>query len=164
MFVLSPILAFLKAIPWWAYAIAACLAWGGWQRHRANSAAKIYQQAQIEAAKRTEAALAENIRETARRLAEQLKATQDAEAKTIKARSDAAAAAGAAERLRQQLDAIRASSAPASDTTTSDAGTTDRLAEVLGQCTDRYREVAAAADRAVIAGLACEASYNALIK
>ena len=164
MFVLSSILAFLKAIPWWAYAVAACLAWGGYQRHQAKSAAKVYQQAQIEAAKRTEAALAENIRETARRLAEQLKATRDAEAKTIKARSDAAAAAGAAERLRQRLDAIRAASAPASDTTTSGAGTTDRLAEVLGQCTDRYREVAAAADRAVIAGRACEDSYNALIK
>ena len=164
MFVLSSILAFLKAIPWWAYVIAACLAWGGWQRHRATSAAKVYQQAQIEAAKRTEAALAENIRETARRLAEQLKATQDAEAKTIKARSDAAAAAGAAERLRDRLDAIRAASAPAGDSAASGAGTTDRLAEVLGQCTDRYREVAAAADRAVIAGLACEASYNTLTK
>lgn len=163
MVFLSPILAVLRAIPWWAYVIAACLAWGGYQRYRANSAAKVYQQAQIEAAKRTEAALAENIRETARRLAEQQKATQDAEAKTNKARADAAAAAGAAERLRQRLDAIRAASAPAGDPAAAVAGQTGRLADVVGQCADRYREVAAVADRAVIAGRACEAAYQALI-
>jgi len=162
--IFAPILAFLRAIPWWAYAIAACLAWGGYQRYQAKSAAKVYQQAQIEAAKRTEAALADNIRETARRLAAQQKATQDAEAQTVKARAAAGAAAGAAERLRQRLDAIRAASAPAGDTSTAGAGTADRLAEVLGQCTDRYRDVAAAADRAVIAGRTCEAAYSSLIR
>jgi Protein of unknown function (DUF2514) len=164
MMLLAPLLGALRAIPWWAYALAACLAWGGWQRHRALSAAKVYQQAQVEAAKRTEAALAENIRETARRLAAQQKATQDAEAKTVKARSDAAGAAGAAERLRKQLLAIRAASAPAGDPSATGPGSADRLAEILGECVERYRTVAAAADRAVIAGRTCEASYTALSK
>jgi Protein of unknown function (DUF2514) len=160
--ILQPILGVLKAIPWWAYVIAACLAWGGWQRHRALSAAKSYQQAQIEAAKATEAALAENIRETARRLAEQQKATHDAELKYAKARAAAGGAAAAAARLRERLVAIRAASAPTSDPAAAGASTTDRLADILGQCADRYRTVAASADSAVIAGLACEAHYEAL--
>lgn len=162
--ILAPVLSVLRAIPFWVWLLAAAIAWGGYQRWRANSEAEVYQQAQIEAAKKTEAALADNIRETARRLAAQQKATQDAELQTAKARADAGAAAGAAERLRQQLISLRAASAPAGDSTAAGAGTTDRLADVLGQCADRYRDVAAAADRAVIAGRACEAAYNALIK
>lgn len=162
MLFLSPILAVLRAIPWWAYAIAACLAWGGFQRYRANSAAKVYQQAQVEAAKRTEAALAENIRETARRLAAQQEATIHAEAQTAKARAAANASAASADRLRQRLDAIRAAEPRASDSAATGASQTDRLADVLGQCADRYRALAAAADRAVIAGQTCEAAYDLL--
>jgi hypothetical protein len=162
--IFTQVLSFLKAIPWWAYVIAACLAWGGYQRYRANSAAAVYQGAQIEAAKRTEAALAENIRETARRLAEQQKATQDAELQTAKASASAASAASAADRLRQRLVSIRAASAPAGNSSSSVPGTTDRIAEILGECVDRYRSVAVEADRAVIAGKACEASYQALTK
>jgi chromosome segregation ATPase len=124
----------------------------------------VYQNAQIEAAKRTEAALAENIRETARRLAEQQKATQDAEAQTTKARAAAGAAAVAADRLRERLNALRSASAPAGNSPTTGAGTTDRLADVLVQCSTQYRDVAASADAAIIAGRACEASYNALTK
>ncbi len=161
--ILSPVLSFLRAIPWWAYAIAACLAWGGYQRHKATSAAKVYQNAQIEAAKATEAALAENIRETARRLAEQQKATQDAELKLSKARADAGAASAAAGRLRDRLVAIRSAEPRASDPAASGTSITDRLAGVLGECADRYRTVAAIADRAIIAGRTCEASYQALI-
>lgn len=161
--ILAPVVSFVRAIPFWVWLLAAAIAWGGYQRWRANSAAEVYQQAQIEAAKKTEAALAENIRETARRLAAQQKATQDAELQTSKARADAGAAAGAAERLRQQLLSLRAASAPAGDTPAAGASPTDRLAEILGQCTEQYRDVAAAADRAVIAGRACEAAYQALI-
>lgn len=162
--ILSPILSVLRAIPWWFYVLAACLAWGGYQRHRANSAAKTYQRAQIEAAKATEAALAENIRETARRLAAQQKATQNAELKLAKARTDASAAGAAAQRLRDRLGAIRAAESSASNPAVAGAGTTDRLADILGECADRYREVAAAADRAVIAGRTCEAAYSSLTK
>ena len=161
MIILQPILSVLRAIPWWAYAIAACLAWGGWQRHRATSAAATYQQAQAEAAAEREQALRDSIAETERRLAAQAKATKDADEQAAKAKSSAAAAAGAAERMRQRLAAIKADSG-ASHPTVASAGTTDRLAEVLGECVDRYRAVAVAADRAVIAGRACEASYQAL--
>jgi Protein of unknown function (DUF2514) len=162
--IFASVLSFLKAIPFWVYLLVAVVAWGGYQRYQAKSAAAVYQKAQIDAAKATEAALAENIRETARRLAEQTKVTQDAETKLAKARAAAAAADGAAGRLRQRLDAIRAASAPAGDPAVAGASTTDRLADVLGQCADRYRAVAASADRAIIAGHSCEASYQALIK
>jgi hypothetical protein len=162
--ILAPVMSFVRAIPFWVWLLAAAVAWGGYQRWRANSAAEVYQQAQIEAARKTEAALADNIRETARRLAAQQKATEDAELKASKARADAGAAAGAAVRLRQRLDDLRAASAPAGDTAAAGAGATDRLADLLGQCADRYREVASSADRAIVAGHACEASYQALIK
>jgi Protein of unknown function (DUF2514)/Tetratricopeptide repeat-like domain len=162
--IFAPVLSILRAIPFWVWLVAAAVTWGGYQRWRANSAAEVYQQAQIEAARKTEAALAENIREIARRLAAQQKATEDAELQTAKARADAGAAADAASRLRQRLDAIRSASASASNPAAAGAGPANGLAEVLGQCADRYKEVAAAADRAVIAGLACEASYNSLTK
>ena len=49
--ILGPILSFLKLIPWWAYAIAACLAWGSYQRYQVKHVAAVYQEAQAEAAK-----------------------------------------------------------------------------------------------------------------
>lgn len=159
--ILSPILAVLRAIPWWAYAIAACLAWGGFQRHRAVSAAKEYQQAQAEAAAEREQALQAAINETARRLAAQAQATKEADEQTARAVATAAGAIGAANRLRSQLAAIKASAA-ASHPTAAGAGQTGRLADVLAECVDRYRTVAAAADRAIIAGRTCERVHNSL--
>ena len=160
--IIAPVLSFIRAVPFWVWLLAAAIAWGGFQRWRANGAAETYQAAQIQAAKQTEAALAANIRETARRLAAQQEATREAENQASIARVDAAAAATAAERLRKRLAAIRAAEPRASDSAAAGASTTDRLADVLGQCADRYREVAAAADQAIVSGRACEASYEAL--
>lgn len=157
------ILGVFRLVPPWVWLVVALVGWGGYQRYRANSAAAVYQQAQIEAAKATEAALAENIRETARRLAEQVKATEDAQAKTTKARADAGAAGAAAARLRERLDALRAASAPAGNPPAAAASGAAGPADLLAACADRYSSVAASADRAVIAGQACEAHYRALI-
>jgi hypothetical protein len=159
--ILKPIVSVLRAIPWWAYAIAICLAWGAWQRHRANATAAEYQHAQAEAAQQREAALAASIAETARRLAAQQEATRNADAQTLKARGNAAAAGAAADRLRAKLAAVNAD-AGASHSTAASASATGRLADILATCADRYRDVAASADRAVIAGSACVASYEAL--
>lgn len=162
LLVLKPILAVLRAIPWWAYVIAACLAWGGYQRWRANSAAKEYQQAQAEAAAEREQALQAAINETARRLAAQAQATKEADENLNRARSAAVGAAAAADRLRQRLAAVKAD-AGASHPAAAGTSQTDRLADAIGECADRYREVAGIADRAIVAGRTCEASYQALI-
>lgn len=160
--ILSPILAVLRAIPWWAYVIAACIAWGGYQRWRANSAAQEYQQAQAEAAAEREQALQAAINETARRLAAQAQATKEADENLNRARSAAVGAAAAADRLRVRLAAIKTDSW-SSNPAAAGASQTDRLADAISECADRYRAVAAIADRSIISGRACEAVYDALI-
>ena len=157
------ILGFFRIVPPWVWLVVALVGWGGYQRYRANSAAAIYQHAQIEAAKATEAALAENIRETARRLAEQQKATQNAEIQTAKARAAAGAASAAADRLRERLVAISAASASAPHSAAAGASAPAGIAGILSACADRYSAVAGIADRAIIAGRTCEAHYQALI-
>jgi hypothetical protein len=159
--VLTPILGLLRVVPWWAWALAAALAWGGWQKHRATSIAAEFALAQQQASAEREQALAASIAETSRRLTAQQEATRRADSSLLKARGAAASAAGAADSLRARLAAIQAD-AGASHPAAAGAGQTNRLAELLGECADRYRGVASAADRAIIAGQACEASYIAL--
>lgn len=161
--VLTPVLSFLRLIPIWVYVIAACLAWGGYQRHRATSIAAEYQQAQAKAATEREKALALTVEETARRLSAQQEATNEAEKKSIKAVGDAAAARTAAARLRDKLATINASAGSAS-APASGASASNRVADILNRCADEYTKVAGIADRAIISGLACEANYKALTK
>lgn len=150
-----------SAVPVWAWVIVAALVWGGWQRHRATSAA--------EALRAHDSAIAAQIiqrqqadqAETARRLDEQRKATDAAETLARTARLDAAGARGAADRLRVEL-ASRAADRRAADPAAAGGSETDRLADALGQCADQYRTVADVADAAIIAGLTCERSYNSL--
>ena len=159
--ILKPILGILRAIPWWAYVIALCLAWGGYQRWRASSTAKAFQQAQADAAAEREKALTESLETYSNRVAAQRKAIDDAEQKSTKARADASAATAAAGRLRVQLAAIQ-SGASAPHSSAASASQAEGLADLLSNCADRYRSVAEVADRSIIAGLACEASYQTL--
>jgi hypothetical protein len=161
--ILTPVLSFLKLIPIWVWVVVACLAWGGYQRHRANSVAAEYQQAQAKAATERETALALTVQETARRLAAQQEATNEAEKKSIKAVGDAAAARTAAARLRDKLAALDASGGAAS-APAAFASQAGRVADILARCADEYTKVAGVADRSIIAGLACEQSYKALGK
>ena len=160
--ILKPILGILRAIPWWAYLIAACLAWGGYQRWRATSTAKAFQQAQADAAAEREKALTESLVTYSNRVAAQRKAIDDAEQKSTKARADASAATAAAGKLRQRLVAIQAGASDPNSSATA-ASQAAGLADILSNCADRYRSVAEVADRSIIAGLACEASYQTLI-
>lgn len=83
-----------------------------------------------------------------------------------KARTDADAARDAADRLRVQLANLRkdpGSSNPASTGPSKAAdGSGDVLADLFLESVERNRELAAYADSARIAGLACQSSYETL--
>lgn len=133
---------------------------GGWKargwvadRQAAETAAAI--------ATERETAMHAALIETTRRLTAQQEAARAAANQARQARADAADAAGAAERLRQRAAEL-AASAGACDSAAAAGGPADRLADVLAQSVERYREVAAIADRAIGAGQLCQQSYDSL--
>ncbi|CAN7467250.1 DUF2514 domain-containing protein [Variovorax sp. LjRoot175] len=99
---------------------------------------------------------------------EQRKAVDDAAKETRIALGDLATARGAGDRMRKQIaryaEAARRANERASALERSAAGAdaVGVLANVLGRCSQRVEFLAAYADRARIAGNACERSYDAL--
>jgi hypothetical protein len=161
--ILSPILSFVKLVPFWVWILSAVLAWGGWQKHQATVSAAKAQAQQTEIATETQKALQESIAETARRLEAQQEVAKNAEVAASIARADAAGASVAASRLRARLAAI-ASSTAASGASAPAGRASDGLPNLLADCADRYSSVAAAADRAIVAGTHCVGAYEALSK
>lgn len=161
--VLRPILG---RVPVWVWVVIAVLAWGGWQRHRAQSAERVHTRAVAAAAAAREAQLQADAAETARRLAEQERIANDARQKAAAQAADALRARTAEQQLRARLAAITAdrgagaASAPGGSQTAAQAA--DLLADVLGRCVSRVRELAEYADAASTAGEACQRSYDAL--
>lgn len=151
----------------WTHAAAALVAAGlafagGWKvrdwsadRQAAETAAHI--------ATERETAMHAALVETSRRLTAQQEAAHAAQQRTRQARADADAAASAADSLREHAQQL-AARAGACDSAVAGTGPADRLADVLAQSVERYRAVAEAADRAVVAGQACEQSYSALTR
>jgi len=111
----------------------------------------------------TASQLAANQAKTTRILATQSEAANAAQAQSQRADAAERAAARSSDGLRIAARALAAGcgvvpGAPASAA----SSPADRLADVLGESSERYRAVALATDRAVIRGQQCQASYDAL--
>lgn len=155
------LLSLAKLVPPWLWLLAAVIGWGAWQKHRAQVVAEDFHAAIVQAAGERQADLQAKLAESQRRTDAIQEKVHAADLAASAARSDADRAAVSARRLRDRLATIEAD-ARRRDPAASEAGETERLTHVLGSCIERYRLVAAAADAAVIAGQACESSYDAL--
>ncbi len=159
----------------WAGVLALLLAshWGAYEHGRSM---EIAQAGKASAQRDSGDRLAEVIGERDARQEEQRRATAQEEARanaqeerTI-ADSGAAGADAAGQRLRDQASKLAATvSCPGPDTGAIARGKAATraamvLSDLLARADKRAGELAQAYDRARIAGLACEASYNALIK
>lgn len=156
----------LRVVPVWALALTAALAWGAWQRHSAIQATQALAEVQLQTATLREQAMHAALIETTRRLSAQQEVTHAAQARARQALQDRAAAASAADSLRQRADQL-AARAGACDTAAADGGEAARaagmvLADMLGRVEEAGRSAAAGLDAATTAGIACERSYEAL--
>ncbi|WP_454710937.1 DUF2514 family protein [Cupriavidus nantongensis] len=169
--------AALSAFPWRAavaLALGACLFAAGWTVNGWRLDGRI-QQMQVDQAKDREgqatalAAASEAARaEEQRRTAEQRGIANAAAKERDQALADARAAGAVAEQLRvravQLAAAARAASHSAAAGGSAAAGDPlDVLTDVLSRADARAGDLAEYADRARIAGQACERSYDALI-
>ncbi len=176
----------LNLIPWWAFAaagaVAGALLAGGVQQTRVASAKSELAQVRAEHAKLVADAALDKAAAHARALEiereltareQALQATidkQDQDARHAQAQhaADRAAAAAAADRLRERLATItRAASAGArvqADTSACSSAQrkTGALAGLLAEADSLAEESSEAADDAIRRGLACEAAYEAV--
>ena len=149
----------------WAIACAALLLTAGVERTRGQHART--QLAEVKAQIATERANAEKQqREIERQRAQAIQEVQDhAQAQIDALAADLAASRAAGDGLRSAAAAAARRACPHPATASSSKGEPDSLAvliDVLGAVGERAGVYAEAADRARIAGLACEASYDAL--
>jgi hypothetical protein len=141
-------------------ALAVSLFWGTTQGFKLRDVKAQFQQYKAEQAVKQAEAIGQALKESQARIDRQQEVVRNAEKSLVQARNEAVAAGDVARRMRDQLATYRPPAA--GDACAPERSKAARLAEVLGACTDEYRAVAEAADRAVIAGLACEASYESL--
>ena len=162
----AAIRALLCRVPLWAWALAAVLAWGAWNRHQARSVRAEFDQAKVAAAAERAASAAESAAESLRRRRVHQEITDAAQLKAAQLERSLAASADAGQRLRDRLAALDAQRC-AGDPAAAGGGeaasaASDLRADVrrrLDQATDG---VARFAERAAGAGQACEQSYDAL--
>lgn len=157
------IFSLLKGVPLWVWALAALLTWGAWQKHRADSGAASHQAAIVQAAKEREQDLQKKIKITEKRVTEQAEIANNAASQVSSLETKRRANDVLVRGLRNQLSSLRAElqrpNPPAAAASAADAA-----ADLLGQCAERYSAVAAEADRAIVAGRACQRTYDSLIE
>lgn len=126
-----------------------------------------YQAKELKASKLTMEQSAATMLETARRYKTHQEIVNEKNAEAEAARRDAAAAADAGQRLRGQINRLRAACIPAGNpgavpggAATGAAG--DVLADVQRRLDQAADGIAAFADAAAAAGRACERSYDTL--
>ncbi|WP_164964320.1 DUF2514 family protein [Rubrivivax sp. JA1026] len=163
------IAALLRAIPLWAWAVAAALAWGGLQRYRAHAAGAELLQQQAQTAQQREQALTGALVETGRRLNVQAKEIDRAKQETERQRLARAAADAAADELRAAVDARVAAAASAAAADPAAAGgcaaavdAARVLAELHRAADERAGAYARIADERGAAGARCERLYDSL--
>lgn len=154
------ILGWLRLVPLWAYAVAACIAWGGLQKHRATVAGDELRQLQQQVAAANAQALKASLDETQRRIDAQQEVITNANTANARIRADA-------DRLRGLVarHSANAASAPASAGSCAAAeSATGMCAQLLGAVIERSATIAEFADRSRAAGQACEAAYGSLTR
>lgn len=157
-------IAIVRAVPMWAWALLAALLWGGFQHHRATAAGQRALQAQRELADLRADASATTVKTLTKAIAGQQEAIREAQSKTDAADHARRTVAGALGGLLERNRAAQRISTPATAAGASaPAGAgPDVCADMLGRigrAAGRYADIA---DRARIAGQACERSYEAL--
>lgn len=160
---------------WWpAVAVATLLSLSHWWAYQHGVTVTDNDWAAKWAQRNTDDATAQAAAEASARAKEQVlqqqaeKVQRDATQALETARTDAAGERAATDRLRGELAKLQArlsgtgASAPTGTSSASATRAALVLSDLYGSCQSRLGEVSAAFDQSRIAGLACEASYDAL--